>query len=435
MGAVKGSSAARPLRPGWRSGERVTRTVVSVDALVVGAGPAGLAAATALRAGGAGRVMVLDREDEAGGIPRLCEHTGFGLRDLRRVLSGPAYARRWVERASTSGVDIRTRSMVTRWGGPGQAQVTSPDGLLQVDARAVVLATGARERPRAARLVPGTRPSGIFTTGQLQQWVHHHRLPLSGRALIVGAEHVSYSAVLTLREAGVRPAALTTDLPHTQTFRPFDLATRVGLRVPVWTGTSVVGVTGRDRVDGVLVRGPDGTERMVAVDVVVFSGDFIPDNELARLASLTMDPGTIGPACDVDGATSEPGVFATGNLVHPAETADVAARRAMAVGRAAAAWLRDGDVHSDDPAPVRLRVHDPLLWVCPNVAQPGHGGTEPVLIRTQAFLDRPRLEVTQGDRLLGSFRPRRLIPNRSHALPSDWLRLVRPGEDVLLSVS
>ena len=191
--------------PAGSSGDRVTRTVVPVDALVVGAGPAGLAAATALRAGGAGHVMVLDREDEAGGTPRLCEHTGFGLRDLRRVLSGPAYARRWVERAAASGVDIRTRSMVTAWAGPVRAEVTGPDGLLEVDARAVVLATGARERPRAARLVPGTRPSGIFTTGQLQQWVHRQRLPLAGRALIVGAEHVSYSAVLTLREAGVQP--------------------------------------------------------------------------------------------------------------------------------------------------------------------------------------------------------------------------------------
>jgi thioredoxin reductase len=435
MGAVRASSAAPPSRPGWRNGDRVTRTVVSVDTLVVGAGPAGLAAATALRAGGAGRVLVLDREDEAGGTPRLCEHTGFGLRDLRRVLSGPAYARRWVERASTSGVDIRTRSMVTGWAASGQAEVTGPDGLLQVDARAVVLATGARERPRAARLVPGSRPSGIFTTGQLQQWVHRQRLPLSGRALIVGAEHVSYSAVLTLREAGVHPVALVTDLPHTQTFRPFDLATRVGLRVPVWTGTSIVGVTGHDRVGGVLVRDSHGAERAVAVDVVVFTGDFIPDNELARLTQLTIDPGTNGPACDVDGATSAPGVFATGNLVHPAETADAAARRAMSVGRAAAAWLRDGDRRPVEPAPVRLRVADPLLWVVPNLAGPGRAGTGSLLVRTREFLDRPRLEVTQGGRLLASFRPRRLIPNRSHALPSDWMRLAQPEEDVLLSVS
>ena len=411
----------------------MTRAVVRVDALVVGAGPAGLAAATALRDGGAGHVVVLDREDEAGGTPRLCEHTGFGLRDLRRVLSGPAYARRWVERAATSGVDIRTRSMVTAWAAPRRAEVTGPDGLLEVDARTVVLATGARERPRAARLVPGTRPSGIFTTGQLQQWVHRQHLPLTGRALIVGAEHVSYSAVLTLREAGVRPLALVTDLPHTQTFRAFDLATRVGLHVPVWTRSAVTGVIGRDRLDGVLVRGPDDTERIVAVEVLVFTGDFIPDNELARLAHLSMDPGTKGPGCDGDGATSAPGVFAAGNLVHPAETADVVARRATAVGRAAAAWLRDGDRRPAGPV-VRLRVADPLLWVAPNLAVPGRAGTEPLLVRTRVFLDRPRLDVTQGGRLLRSFRPRRMIPNRSHALPSNWLRLVQPGDDVQLSV-
>ena len=119
------------------------RNVVTVDALVVGAGPAGLAAATALKSGGAGTVVVVDREDEAGGTPRLCEHTGFGMRDFRRVLTGPVYARRWVDRAVACGVDIRTRTMVTGWAAPGRAEVTGPTGVLEMDARTIVLATGA----------------------------------------------------------------------------------------------------------------------------------------------------------------------------------------------------------------------------------------------------------------------------------------------------
>ena len=130
------------------------------------------------------------------------------------------------------------------------------------------------------------------------------------RALIVGAEHVSYSAVLTLREAGVRPVALVTDLPATQTYRSFDIATRAGLRVPLWTQTSVAGIYGQARVERVLLRGPDGAERAVAVDTVVFTGDFVPDNELARQAGLLIDPGTIGPACDADGHTTVGRVFA-----------------------------------------------------------------------------------------------------------------------------
>ena len=185
--------------------------------------------------------MIVEREDEPGGIPRLCAHTGFGLRDLHRVLSGPAYARRWVD----AGDGGRRRHPDPHHGdgvdGDGSRRGDRARGPARVDARAVVLATGARERPRAARLVPGTRPAGVFTTGQLQQWVHREHLPVGRRALVVGAEHVSYSAVLTLRDAGVRTVALVTEHPRPQSFGLFDLFTRVGLRVPIWTGTVVAG--------------------------------------------------------------------------------------------------------------------------------------------------------------------------------------------------
>jgi hypothetical protein len=197
----------------------------------------------------------------------------------------------------------------------------------------------------------------------------------------------------------------------------------------------VSGITGREQVDGVLVRGPDGTERAVTVDAVVFTGDFVPDNELVRLASLSVDPGTHGPACEAGGATTAPGVFAAGNLVHPAETADLVALRARRVGHAAASWLRRGGDRTAPRSTVRLRVADPLLWVVPNLIEIGPAATGSLLVRTTAFLEHPRLDVTQGGRLLGSYRVRRMIPNRSHTVSSEWLRFVRPGEDVHLSVS
>jgi hypothetical protein len=253
--------------------------------------------------------------------------------------------------------------------------------------------------------------------------------------LIVGAEHVSYSAVLTLRDAGVRPVALVTDQPRPQSYRLFELVARVGLRVPVWTRTSVSGVYGRERVDRVVVRGPGGSERSVAVDTVVFTGDFIPDNELARLAGLCVDPGTRGPSCEADGTTTVAGIFAAGNVVHPAETADVAARRAASVGRAAAAWLRGGGDETAPRATVRVSVADPLHWVVPNVAGPGQETDQPVLVRSRVFLDHPRLAVTQGGRLLASYPLRRMVPNRSHRIPSHWLGQVQPDEDVLVSVT
>ncbi len=234
----------------------------AVDALVVGGGPAGLAAATCAEDGRGRGVLVVEREDEAGGVPRHCHHSGFGVRDLHRVLQGPVYARRWVDRASDAGAAIWTRTMVTGWSADGHAEVTGPEGRRRIRARAVVLATGARERARAALLVPGSRPTGVFTTGQLQQWVYRERLPVGRRALVVGAEHVSYSAVLTLREAGVRTVALATGLPappDARSLRPGDPSSDSGSRSgprPRWPVSY-----GKDHVEMVRLCGPAGQVR------------------------------------------------------------------------------------------------------------------------------------------------------------------------------
>src|SRR5579859_7419598 len=203
------------------------------DVVVVGAGPAGLTAARYLRAAGVSSVLVLEREAQPGGIPRHSDHLGYGLRDLRTVLSGPAYARRLADLAAAAGAEIRLSAMVTGWAGDRSLLLTSPQGRHRIDARAVVLASGARERPRAARLVPGDRPEGIFTTGQLQNHVHLHHQPAGTRAVVVGAELVSWSAVLTLRAAGCRAVLLTTEYARPECYAAVTAAGRLGLGVPV----------------------------------------------------------------------------------------------------------------------------------------------------------------------------------------------------------
>ena len=150
--------------------------------VVVGAGPAGLAAAIELRRRGAGDVLVLEREAAAGGIPRHAKHQGFGLRDLRRPLSGPAYARRYAELAARAGAELRTETMVTGWSPEGPLELTGPGGRETIEADAVILASGCRERPRSARLVPGSRPEGVMTTGTLQQLVYLRKRSVGSRA-------------------------------------------------------------------------------------------------------------------------------------------------------------------------------------------------------------------------------------------------------------
>src|SRR6185295_17904128 len=148
---------------------------------------------------------------EAGGIPRYTDHTGFGLRDLHRCLRGPRYAARYRARAAALGVDVRTQTTATAWAGPQALALTAPSGLAELAADAIVLATGCRERPRAARLVAGDRPRGVLTTGLLQQLVALRGQRIGGRAVVVGAEHVSFSAVMTLAHAGATTVAMVTE--------------------------------------------------------------------------------------------------------------------------------------------------------------------------------------------------------------------------------
>jgi thioredoxin reductase len=389
---------------------------------IVGGGPAGLAAAIELRRRGIG-VVVVEREAEAGGIPRHARHQGFGLRDLRRTLSGPAYARRYAERARTAGAELLLETMATGWA-EGALQLTGPGGRTALRADAVVLATGCRERSRSARLVPGSRPEGVMTTGLLQQLVYLSGLPAGRRALVVGAEHVSFSAIVTLKHGGARAVALTTELPRHQSLAAFRLGALARYRVPVWTSTRVSAIRGRPRVEEVeLTDLATGATRAVACDTIVFSDDWIPDHELAVLAGVELDPITRGPAVDPGLHTSAPGVFAAGNVLHGAEQADVAALSGRHVAAAVERYLADGDWPARR---VPVLCEAPLGWIAPNAVSASRGGATGApprgrfLLRAREHLSRPQVELVQGERVLWRGRLRRVMPGRSAALPGAW---------------
>ncbi|RRR86075.1 FAD-dependent oxidoreductase [Streptomyces sp. RP5T] len=399
-----------------------------VDVAVIGAGPAGLAAAAELARRGAGQVEVLEREQQAGGIPRHSHHTGYGLRDLYRVMSGPTYAGHCLRAAQEAGATIRTGVSVTGWD-EGTAdkltlETTSREGLGKVTARAVVLATGARERPRTARLVAGSRPAGIYTTGQLQQTVYTHDLPVGREAVIIGAEHVSYSALTTLAHAGVKVRAMVTHHDRAQTYQAFRIGAQLLWRTPVLTETTVEEILGRRRVEGVVVRHADGRRATLACDTVVFTGDWIPDHELARHGGVPLDPGTLGPAVDTDLSTPVPGVFAAGNVLHAVETADVAALDGRAVAQSVLRHLA-GTGSSKDLVPVR--VDEPLLWVAPNLVSaaspaPPRGR---FILWSSAVVPNAAITVTQDGRILHRRKSSlTLLPGRPRYLKADWLTSV-----------
>lgn len=400
----------------------MTATTLCPDVLVIGAGPAGLTAARELASSLPGEVLVLDREAQSGGIPRHSDHTGYGMRDLKRVMTGPAYARRLSLRALDAGAIVRTGAMVTHWLDEHSVQATTPEGLLRIDAKAIVLATGARERPRSARLIPGTRPDGVLTTGQLQNLVHVHHQNVGKRAVVVGGELVSWSAVLTLRGAGARTALMTTQYPRPDAYSAFRLGGKALMREPVATSTRVVRILGRRRVEGVEIEHiPTGQRRIVECDCVVFSGDWIPDHELARSAGLDMDSSSKSPLVDAAQRTSRAGVFAAGNLLHPVDTADIAALGGQHVARGVLDWL-GGD--RPDAESVRVQVEWPLRWVAPGVLRRGDGppARGRLLMWVEDYVARPTVVVRQAGSVIGR---RRLLwpaaPGRIFRVPFDVL--------------
>ena len=396
--------------------------------VVVGGGPAGLAAALELRRQGAGDVLVVDREPEPGGIPRHARHQGFGLRDLRRAMSGPRYARRYAELVRRAGARIATEAMVTGWSADGGLEITSPDGRETLEPEAVVLATGCRERPRSARLVPGSRPLGVITTGTLQQLVYLKGARPGSRALIVGAEHVSFSALITLAHGGARAIGMVTELPHHQSVAPLRIGAALRYRTPVWTRTAISAIIGHPRVEAVELTDLDsGRTREVPCDTVVFTADWIPDHELAVLGGIQLDPGTRGPAVDAALRTSRPGTFAAGNLLHGAEPADVAALGGRHAGVAAVRYLAAPDEWRAPGVPIRCLP--PLRWIAPNVITPTSGPPPRghFALRSEAFLRRAGLRITQGDRRLWAGTLRRLVPGRSARMPTAWVESVDPS--------
>ena len=291
-----------------------------IDVAIIGGGPAGLAAATTLKAAGVVRVVVLERENTAGGIPRHCGHPPFGMREFKRVLKGPTYAQRLVERAVATGVELHCLTTVIEAKIGGDLLIATPEGVLEISARRVIYATGVRETPRSARLVGGMRLQGVVNTGALQSMVFLKQMRPFRRPVIAGTELVSFSAISTCLHAGIRPVAMIEPDSRTTARWPTGLYPRLK-RVPLHLNTRLVAIHGDKTVASVDVEDAEGMKREITCDGVILSGKFTPESTLGRMGHLEIDPATGGPVVDQFSRCSDPVYFATGNLLRPVETA------------------------------------------------------------------------------------------------------------------
>jgi len=340
---------------------------------IVGAGPAGLATAIRLRQLGVDDVLLIDREASAGGIPRHCGHSPFGMREFYRPLSGPAYVRRLARQATSLGVTLSLNTTVVEIAEGGRLTLSTPSGEQRLHARRVVLCTGNRETPRSARLVSGARPQGILTTGALQSMVYlKQRLPFR-RPLVVGSELVSFSALLTCRHAGIRPVAMVEANERVTAFAWASLLPRL-LGIPLLLNSSIASIAGKRRVESVEIEEASGQTRRIDCDGVLFTGRFVSESSLVRASHLQLDRRSGGPVVDQYGRCTDPHYYACGNLLHPVDTAGWC----WSEGRRLAARLQ-ADLNGALPAAGRVieidATSDAIRYFTPQrIVLPQHAG-------------------------------------------------------------
>ena len=322
------------------------------DVVVIGGGPAGMAAALAAHKAGA-RVAIVEREQHLGGILRQCIHPGFGLSHFKQELTGPEYAQRFIDQVHTTDIALFLNSMVLGIdsGEPTEdtavhtVTLMSPAGMLQLTGRAVVLAMGCRERTRSEIKIPGSRPAGVFTAGLAQRYINIENLKPGLRAVILGSGDIGLIMARRCTLEGISVEGVYELMPYVNGLRRNVKNCLDDFGIPLHLSTTVTRVIGHDRVEAVEVSQVDerlapipGTERVVPCDTLLLSVGLIPENELSVAAGVELDPRTRGAAVDQSLQTGVPGIFACGNVLHVHDLADNVTTESERAGAAAAAY-------------------------------------------------------------------------------------------------
>ena len=323
--------------------------------VVVGGGPAGLAAAISVYDAGLKDIIVLEREDRLGGILNQCIHNGFGLHTFDEELTGPEYAQRYIDEAKKRGIECLLECTVIDISHDRVVTAVSPElGLIQIEAGSVILAMGCRERPRGALNIPGTRPAGIYTAGCAQHLVNIEGVLPGREVVILGSGDIGLIMARRLTLEGAHVQVVAELMPYSGGLKRNIVQCLDDFGIPLKLSHTVVRIEGDKRVEGVWIAEVDehlkpipGTEEHYTCDTLLLSCGLIPENELSQKAGVALSPVTKGPVVNEQLETDVPGVFACGNVLHVHDLVDYVSEEASAAGRHAAAYVKAGEPESE----------------------------------------------------------------------------------------
>lgn len=331
------------------------------DLVVIGGGPAGLAAACQAYDSGVTSILIVERDQVLGGILNQCIHNGFGLHMFKEELTGPEYAERYIEMVRERGIDYLLDTMVIDLSMDKTVTLMSrKDGLTQIHPKAVILAMGCRERPRGALNTPGSRPSGVFTAGTAQRLMNIDNYMPGHRVVILGSGDIGLIMARRMVLEGAEVVCVAEVMPFSGGLKRNIVQCLDDYDIPLYFNTTITKIVGQERVTGVWLAEVDdhmkaieGTERFIECDTVLLSVGLIPENELTWKAGIRRDPLTKGAAVNDRWMSSVPGIFACGNVLHVHDLVDNVSEEAMIAGRNAALYIKDEFTDpSDEPVPV-----------------------------------------------------------------------------------
>lgn len=420
------------------------------DLVIIGGGPAGLAAAIAAREAGVEDLVILERDARLGGILNQCIHNGFGLHTFKEELTGPEYADRFVRQVQALGISCKLHTMVVdlarqQADSAGSLLVTAmnqEDGIYTIEARAVILAMGCRERPRGALGIPGYRPAGIYSAGTAQRYVNMEGRMPGREVVILGSGDIGLIMARRMTLEGAKVKLVAELMPYSGGLKRNVIQCLDDFGIPLKLRTTVVDIKGKQRVEGVTVAQVDekgkpvpGTEEQISCDTLLLSCGLIPENELSVALGVGMNPATNGPFVNESLETDIEGVFACGNVLHVHDLVDYVSEEASWAGRRAAAYLQ-GSLEKG-VGRVSIRAEGGVRYTVPSSVVPGRMEQEQVLrFRVGNVYRDACVEVSAGGRVLYSRRRRVLTPGEMEqvVLKRAWLEQIPEPEEITVSV-